>query len=302
MPNDICFPLSAINNHNGVISNETRLILAVDRMTQLPLLYRYNAGNIVDVSTLKSTITELTAYGVSVDFSILDAGYYSEKNIKALYSEGIRFLTRLSPNRKLYKDMVAEHAQGLESKRNAVLYRDRLLYMKRVKVNLCGYDAYAYIAMDHQRRSQEVFSLMKDALEDNKLSDEEFDWKLKSRGMFILLSTEHVDISEILPLYYTRQTIEQIFDLYKNNAELLPLRTHAEETFRGHLMLSFISTVAYMLVNRLLEDSKYCADGAFRVLHTLKCKVFDNCILVKEPTKKINEIAKLLNLDIPLTL
>ena len=87
MPNDIHFPLTAINNHNGVISNETRLILAVDRITTLPLLFRYNAGNIVDVSTLKSTILELSVYGVNVDFSIPDAGYYSEKNIKALYNE-----------------------------------------------------------------------------------------------------------------------------------------------------------------------------------------------------------------------
>jgi len=122
MPNDIHFPLTAINNHNGVISNETRLILVVDRLTKLPLLYRYNAGNIVDVSTLKSTILELSAYGVSVDFSILDAGYYSDKNVKSLYADGIRFITRLAPNRKLYKNLVADHAETLESMSNAGFY------------------------------------------------------------------------------------------------------------------------------------------------------------------------------------
>jgi hypothetical protein len=302
MPNDIHFPLTAVNNHNGVISNETRLILVVDRLTKLPLLYRYNAGNIVDVSTLKSTILELSAYGVNVDFSILDAGYYSEKNAKDLYAEGIRFVTRLAPNRKLYKDLVADHAKGLDSMSNAVFYRDRLLYIKRVPVELCGHQAYAYVAIDHQRRSSEMYSFMKNAFEDKHMSHDEIDLKAVSKGMFTIISSELMEISEIMPLYYTRQAIEQVFDLYKNNADLLPLRMHGENTFRGHLMLSFMSTVVYMLANSLLEGSKFCADGAFRVLHNLKCKVFDDRILVKEGTKKINDIAKHLRIELPLKL
>ncbi|GHU29074.1 hypothetical protein FACS1894152_7300 [Bacilli bacterium] len=73
-------------------------------------IFRYNTGNIVDVSTLKSTPVELTQYGVNVEFSILDGGYYSETNIKEHYSEtnikelynsNIRFVTRLNSNRKL---------------------------------------------------------------------------------------------------------------------------------------------------------------------------------------------------------
>jgi hypothetical protein len=303
LPNDIDFHLTATNNHNGVVSDEVRLILAVDRMTKLPLLFRYNAGNIVDVSTLKSTILELSSYGVNIDFSILDAGYYSEKNINTLYADGIRFITRLCSNRKLYKALVAERLDGLESSRNAVFYRDRLLYFKKVATELCGHGAYAYIAIDQKRRAEEVYSFMR-RLTDAKHKDtpDEIDRKTKGMGVFVILSSENVDVSEILPLYYMRQTIEQVFDIYKNNGDLLPLRSHGEETFRGHLMLSFISTITYMLVNKLLEGSKFCAEGAFRVLQNQKCKVFDNSILIKEPVKKANEIANHLKIDLPLEL
>jgi hypothetical protein len=300
MPNDIDFHLRAINNHNGVISDETRLILAVDRITKLPLLFRYNAGNVVDVSTLKSTIRELSIYGVDVDFSILDAGYYSEKNINMLYAEGIRFVTRLGTNRKLYKELVADHLEGLYSAKNAVFYRDRLLYFKKVETELCGHNAYAYIALDLKRHNEEVYAFMK-RLEDSKKKDafNEIDQKTRCLGVFIILSSENVEVAEILPLYYMRQTIEQVFDLYKNNTDLLPLRSHGEETFRGHLMLSFISTIAFMLINKLLEGSKFCAEGAFRILQNQKCKVFENSILVKEPVKKANDIAKHLKFDFP---
>ena len=143
---------------------------------------------------------------------------------------------------------------------------------------------------------------MKHVINDKHLPYEEIDRKAKSKGMFIILSSECVEISDILPLYYTRQAIEQVFDLYKNNADLLPLRTHGEDTFRGHLMLSFLSTIAYMLVNQLLDGLKFCAEGAFRVLHNLKCKVFDDFILIKEATKKDNDIVDHLDIELPLIL
>jgi len=76
LPNDIRFPLTAINNHNGEISNETRLILVLDRQSGMPIYFRYTAGNIVDVSTLETTLNEIHAYGVEVEYAIVDAGYF----------------------------------------------------------------------------------------------------------------------------------------------------------------------------------------------------------------------------------
>ena len=57
-----------------------------------------------------------------------------------------------------------------------------------------------------------------------------------------------------------------------------------------------------LLVNQLLDGLKFCAEGAFRTLHNLKCKVFDDNILVKESTKKQNEIVDHLGIEFPLML
>jgi hypothetical protein len=113
LPNDIRIPITAVNNHNGVISNEARLILVVDRKSGLPLYFRYVAGNIVDVSTLVSTLAELDCSGIDVDYAIVDAGYYSEKNIREMQAAAISFITRLKPNLKLYKALVANHAHDI---------------------------------------------------------------------------------------------------------------------------------------------------------------------------------------------
>jgi hypothetical protein len=300
LPNSVQFPLAAINNHNGVVSREARLIFVLDKESGMPLFFRYNAGNIVDVSTLKATLLELSAFGVGVDMAIVDAGYYSEDNIKALFDGGISFLTRLVPNRKLFKELVASHADDLMQSKHMVFYRDRLLHIKRVEVDLFGNSGYAYVAVDHARRNDETYRFSKSAVEDKNLSPEQVDAALKTMGMFALISSEKKEPQDILPLYYTRQSVEQAFDIGKNNADLLPLRVHGEETFRGHLMLSFMASVAVLVVSGFLRGSEYNVEGAFRVMRNLKCKVFNDQILVKEPTKKMNDIAKGLKVKLPL--
>jgi transposase len=98
--------VTAINNHNGVISNETRLVLVLDKKSGLPIYFRYVAGNIVDVMTLEATLAEVRAYGVDVRHAIVDAGYYSEKNIRAMHESEISFVLRMPPNRKLHKELI----------------------------------------------------------------------------------------------------------------------------------------------------------------------------------------------------
>ena len=115
MPNDIHMPITALNNHNGVINNETRLVLVLERETKLPIYFRYAAGNIVDVSTLRTTVAEVKAFGINVRQAIVDAGYYSDKKIRALQKEAIMFVMRVPPNRKLYKDLIEEHGANLET-------------------------------------------------------------------------------------------------------------------------------------------------------------------------------------------
>lgn len=56
----------------------------------------------MDVSTLCTTMAELSQYGISIDYAIVDTGYFSEDNIKELYKNKIHFVTRLAPNRTTF--------------------------------------------------------------------------------------------------------------------------------------------------------------------------------------------------------
>lgn len=290
LPNDIRIPVTAVNNHNGVISNEARLILVVDRKSGLPLYFRYVAGNIVDVSTLVSTLAELDCSGIDVDYAIVDAGYYSEKNVRELQGAMISFITRLKPNLKIYKTLVAEHTSDIGESKYLVKYQSRFLHIKPVEIPLFGRTGYAYICQDDDLKHIQEKGYYMDVYGEKDITAEVMDDAVNKMGIFILISSESILPNDLLPLYYTRQTVEQIFDIGKNNVDLIPLRVHSVEAFRGHLLMSFIASYVYILVNRYFVKSDQCAIGVFRTMRNQKCKVFDETIVPQEPNKAMNEI------------
>jgi hypothetical protein len=297
LPNDIHIPLTAVNNHNNVINNEARLILVVDKKSGLPIYFRYVAGNIVDVSTLKTTLVELKRNGINVDYAIVDAGYYDKDNIKELQNESISFITRLKSNVKLYKTLVASHAQSIGASRNLVKYQSRFLHIKSVEVSLFGKTGYAYVCQDDDLKHVLEKKYYKNIYEEG-INPEKIDEAVNELGIFVLISSENISLRELLPLYYTRQTVEQIFDIGKNNVDLIPLRVHSIEAFRGHLLLSFIASYVYILMNRYFANTDMCAIGILRTMKNQKCKVYDDVVIPQEPTKLMKDIYEILKIEV----
>ena len=187
---------------------------------------------------------------------------------------------------------------ALESRENLVKYRDRLLYIKRVESDLYGNDGFTYVALDVDRKYSEFRNYILNKY-DEILTDENYNSAVQNMGVFMLISSEKMDISDVLPIYYQRQEIEQMFDISKNNTELLPLRVHDLQSFRGHLLVSFVGLVAYTLADKLLANSKYSLASAFNLLRNLKITVFDENAVVQELTKKMKEVVKCFGVAIP---
>lgn len=298
--------ITQINNHNGEISMEVRLIYVIDRHNGMPVYFRYCPGNIVDVSTLCTTVAELSQYGIPIDYAIVDAGYFSEGNIKELYRNKIHFITRLAPNRKLYKQTAESELSDIFSSKYALRYGNRLIYIKKKEVDIYGQPGYAYIGVDTDSRSQQLKRTVFAAIDD-KIPPEEMDMRISKLGVFVLLSSDDMATEAVLPLYYTRQQIEQVFDIGKNNADLLPLRIQNEDTFRGHLMLTFMATAILQRLQRDIltkrkKNEKTNPEGAFMKLRNQKCKVYDKAIIPQEPVKDINLLYKLLGFECPVSI
>ena len=303
LPNASKLTVTQLSSHNGDVNMEARLIYVIDRKTGMPLYFRYCAGNIVDVSTLCTTLAELRQYHISVDYAIADANDCSEGCLQELYQNRVKFITRLPANLALYKHVAREHLPNLMSAANAVRYGNRLLCMKKVEVDVLGHPGFAYLGMDMDTRSQRLENAVFAAM-DEMLSTEAADSDISGLDAFLILSSEDIGTEEVLPLYYTRQQIEQVFDFGKNNADILSLRMHSEDAFRGHLMLTFLATVVLRklqidILIKYRKSAKTNPEDFFMPLRNQKCKVYFDEIVPQKAVKSINDIYRLFQIKCP---
>jgi hypothetical protein len=295
--------LTAISNHNEVVKNEIRLIYILDRESKLPLYFRYVPANTIDNSILTTTINELRAFGIDVDLIIMDAGYCSKQNIEQLSKQNINFITRMTRNRKEYKSLMSEHGNDMQRPENAIRYHERFLFGKKVPITLYGAELNAYIMLDLNEYTKDMQNGTANYLEvkDDPLAIQKAHDSYFSAGKFILLSSNDYSIDEILPMYYTRQAIEQVFDIAKTYIGDTPLRVHSEDTLRGVLLIAFIATALNSSLSRGLYGSKYSTNTALSLLHNAIIKIFESMISVNELTKQQREIFSQLNIECPYT-
>ena len=306
LPNSINFRFTRKNIHNGKLSNEIRLIFVVQKSTGLPLFYFVVPGNVVDVNTLETIFLHLEAMKIDIESCILDAGFNSNDNYELFYDlsthqKKIGFIIRIKSNFKPFKELIQEEIETLEDKNNLVCYEDRYLFIvkKQIMIGSEGNNsAYLYLGLDLSRKNEEYKSLVKRAKAKNMTNDAIFD-ALQSEGFFGILSNLDIACEDILPAYYQRQAAEQIFDFAKNYTKLLPLRTYTEETFQGHLLISYIATcVVKMIQLRLQVANLFCASRLV-YMRNQKCTIYKNFILPDIATKEVNDVYKCFNIYYP---
>ena len=90
------------------------LALVYGQETNLPYYYRKLAGNIPDVSTLKTLLADLDDLGFDKLKVVLDRGFYSEANINALYKDHLKFLLSASTSLNFIKRALDEVYDDLD--------------------------------------------------------------------------------------------------------------------------------------------------------------------------------------------
>ncbi|MBI2632339.1 transposase [Candidatus Pacearchaeota archaeon] len=298
LPNQIHMPITQWGLSGEEIDKQIRFLLVVDKKNSMPLFFRYFSGNIVDVSTLKNTINELQKFGIKENYVYMDAGFFSEDNILELYEQKINFLTRLPSLRTTYKELINSEVKNIKRYENAVQYGKRALFIKQKKINLFGKDAFAYIVLDPERKGRETKNFLLQNIKNTENSTEELEYNMLKRGIMILVSSFNLKNEDIVPAYYVRQTAEKLFGFSKDDLNLLPLRIHNEETLRGFLFMQFVTLIAFVHIKNKL-GKEHNVEEILLKLRNLKCKVYENEIIICEPNKQQKEILEKLDILMP---
>lgn len=305
LPNGIHMPLTSTNVHNGKVSREVRLIFVVQRKTGLPLFYQAVPGNIIDSSTLERVFLHLDSLGIDVESCIMDCGYDTGENLDLFYNEEHKccrdFITRVKSNDSELKKMILEELPKIDRKENFIKYQDRYLFVVKRSV-MVGKNkdnpAWMYLGMDCDRATDEQHKLFRKAGQKKLSTDDIFD-AMQTMGLFGITSGKEYACEEILPAYYQRQMAEQIFDFAKNYTKLLPLQVATEETFQGHLLLSYIASCAVKMLQNELKTADLFLGSRLQCMRNQKCTVYENRIVTDMPQREANETYTALKIDCP---
>ena len=290
LPNSSRMPLTAISNHNGEVSEECRLTYVPGQSTALPVYLRVAAGNVVDAATLERTFAELGAVGLPASWAVLDAGYWSAGNVRATGEAGIKFLTRLRPNVRAYGDVVAERLTTVREADKLVAHGGRYVYVDRSEAELVpGVRGWPCLCLDMRARGREQHRPFARAGRRGP-APEEVHGRMGRMGVFVLASTADIAAPDVLDAYYARQRIEQVFDVGKNYASLLPLRVHPEETPGGHLLPAFCATALLCRLQSRMPAKATPMPQALAAARNQKCKVYSSKVITCEPTSSANEL------------
>ena len=258
MENKCDLDITNISNHNNDVKLEFRMIAVIQKSTGLPLYYECIAGNIIDITTIERTIEILGEYNCKVEYILGDAAYCCPSVMEKLIFRGIDFITRLSPNYKLYKEAYKNHYKELDDKSNVIKFNNRYVSIVKVKTVVAFEKntnneiyGYIYLCKDLFRCNIKINAFLSSKMIQSTAPEEFMNIK-DSFGVFAIVTTVEVPNEKILEEYYIRQSIEQYFDFGKQYAKYLPVRQHNIETLRGHLLISFIVTFLIVLIkNRL---------------------------------------------------
>lgn len=158
----------------------------------------------------------MDTFGLKGSLFILDKGFYSEKNIKEMESEGIKFLIPLPFNTKVSKDLILLHKKRLGLPRNSFLFGKRVMFHCKDKVFIGGKEYLAHIYLDQMREAEERGIFLKKVIE--------LEGKVKEKGL--KKREEVLEYIEDIQWEWGK-----FFNIYKRGG-CLKIRKNEEELYR----------------------------------------------------------------------
>ncbi len=107
-----------------------------------------------------------------------------------------------------------------------------------------------------------------------------------------------IKTNEVVSYYYMRQAVEKLIGFAKDDLDLIPLRVHREETLRGYLLLIFITLTIFALMKKDIGND-YTVEEVLLTMRNLKCKVYDDGLIVQELAKQQKEVVEKLEIIVP---
>lgn len=297
-----------INNNECNKYNSFKILYAINQKDKLPLYYRILPDESYSsfINMLETSISEFNTIGLQSSFAFLDTSYFSRANIIDLYKREIDFLIKVPNNRLIFKDIILNETNNLESEKYKKIYKSKKFFVKKVKVNLFNKAANAYIILDPYQKAQKIANFAEAYCEESKMQNKnQSKLAFASCGISILVSSESIDSQEILSCIYAKQSIEEIVSFSSNDYDLFFNEDNANQSrnkvIYGHIFLKFLWLTLYTQLQEK-NATKNTIEKNLIILQRLKCKIFDNQVILETASEDQRKILEKYKISLPINI
>jgi hypothetical protein len=291
---------------SGTFDDVVNLMCVFSVGQQMPVYYRTSTtlsnhllpGNIKDMSAFKISLLES---GVKDAVIVVDKGFASESNIKAIEKENLKFIISLPRDSKLIdyqKAKVGDKSQFdgylKHAGRFIWYYSYELKNKKKVTVFL-----------DEQLRNQEESDYL-NRIENNvaKYTIENFHRKRHVFGTIAFIDNTQKPACDVYQCYKTRAEIETMIDALKNILDADRTCMQNPQALEGWMFINLIALKWYYQILNLLKkhelNKNYAPIDLLMMLAEIKKVKVNDMWYDAEQTKKTSELLQKLNIE-PIT-
>ncbi len=217
----------------------------------------------------------------------------------------ISFIQPLPFSLKKVKELAHKYARETANYSNAFLYNDSLLYHSSDTIDFEDetFNVHIFLNEKAKQTQKEVFlkSLLsiekrfKDKIfktlkeyknfKDNEIPDKfkaffkwrKFDKKIEKNrraineylsrsGLFVIANNTDLDKLQIIDYYRSKDSIEKVFDVMKNELLGKRIRAHSKESTEGRLFVKFITSILYSSVYKIMKEKDLFKNYSLREL------------------------------------
>ena len=281
-------------NKDRVPLPQMNLAMLVGHGSGMPPCYRRVAGNVADVSTVKTLIRDMEPSFAGKVRLVTGRGFWSAANVNAMMREHFKFLMGMPTSLRLFRDAVDAHAGELRGWGNydpaTGLYGMRVAHgwdyeerrPRRGDVVRARRRSYVYLFFDASRAAEaerELAALLRacaselaagNRVEAHERYYDEYFEVVRGRpvgrdgaiaaataraGYFALFSNEVMGPFEALAVYHDKDAIEKRFGDVKGLLDFRTPRVSAEGTLAGKLLVVFVALVLTAWLRRRMHES-----------------------------------------------
>lgn len=249
--------------------------LVATKNKNLPVLFRTYEGNITDVKTIEQLVADIKRVNLNIDAIIMDCGMTSKNNLIQLSNNNLKIIAGVPLTSNEAKKLVEYQI----TEQNELLRPSGLIYYEDLTVNLFGITGRAIICFNHSDLETERTTRLKKIniaeKKISKLSDPK-DLKIAIKGVsdyfkinkdgsvipniknrnlaklrdgkYLIFTTNfEKSASEIISTYFGKDSIEKIFDCFKNWLNLHPVRHFEEKNIDSYIFICYLAYLSLSL-------------------------------------------------------